>query len=233
MEELCNEVVMFIIKRCSNKPTHSKGVIDRLSFFIRRAEGRLAGLIDQLRHAVHGPIQRPVFPLSTIWCSIFYGRPAPLIDVQLEAGPAFRAETSTADRAIIVSFNVDHLAILHIHTLPAAYSAVWAYALNHPGIMDARFQVFTPFAERVGYGTHMRLNGFHNIARRKPLGQFAQYGCEDSHNLFPSIIYTYLIKRVTIVTLSTTAHLQGGKRLWLSSHPYWANWPNGFLRAIL
>src|SRR6266446_5308668 len=212
MKELGNEVVLFVIKRSSTKRTHGKRVIDRLSFFIRLAEGRLAGLKDQLSYAVHGPIQRPVFPLTTIWCSIFYGRPAPLVEVQLETRSTFWAETPTADGAIIVAFNVDHLAILNIHTLPAANSAVGAYALNHPGIMYARFQVFTPFAGRVGHGTHMRLNGFPNSARRKPLGQFAKYRCENSHILFPFIVHTYLIKRVTIVTLSTTEALQGGKQ---------------------
>src|SRR5258708_19029731 len=195
MEELCNEVVMFIIKRCSNKPTHSKGVIDRLSFFVRLAEGRLPGLIDQLSHAVHGPIQRPVFPLGTIWCSIFYGRPAPLIDIQLETCSAFRAETSTTDRAIIVTFNVNYLAILNVHTLPAANSAVGADTLNHSGIVYTRFQFFTPFAERVRHEAYVRLNGFPNISCISPLSPFPKNPANTTPSLFPSsMVGIYLAK---------------------------------------
>src|SRR5438132_14347386 len=120
-------------------------VLDRFSFFVHLAEGRLPGLIDQLSHAVHCPIQRPVFPLGTIWCSIFYSRPAPLVDVQLETCSAFRAETPATDGAIIVTFNVDHLAILNVHTLPEANRAVGTNILKPPGFTYARIQFFTSF----------------------------------------------------------------------------------------
>ena len=86
-----------------------------------------------------------------------YGRPAPLIDVQLETRPTFRTETPTTDGTIIVTFDVDHLAILNVYTLPASHSAVGAYTFNHPGIMYARFQVFTSFAQRVRHKAHVRL----------------------------------------------------------------------------
>src|SRR5439155_3229152 len=101
------------------------------------------------------------------------------------ARPTFGAETPTANRAIIVAFDVNHLAIFDIDTLPAPHSAVWTDALEHLCIVNAWFQVLTSFAYRVRNLSHVRVKSFINRARGKSLGKPAKYSCKYSHENAP------------------------------------------------
>src|SRR5258708_3701297 len=149
-------------------------MIERSAFFVLFAEGGLARLIDTLRHAVHGPVQRFIFPLRAVRSAIFDRCPAPLIDVQLEACGTFGAEAAAIDRTVLVALNIDDLAIFDVHTLSAANRAVRAYALHHLRIFYAWFQVFCPLAGWVRHQAYVGLQDFAKRVWRETPGQFTK-----------------------------------------------------------
>src|SRR5258708_36337492 len=74
-------------------------------------EGLVAGLLGQLGDAIHGPIERPIFPVVRIRRAILDRRPAAFVDRELVAGGALWTQIALADGRVRVALDVDDLAV--------------------------------------------------------------------------------------------------------------------------
>src|SRR2546430_15181776 len=101
-------------------------------------ERLVAGLLDQLGHPVHGPLELDDLPIAGAGLAVqHFGGPV-RVHVELIDRRALGAEGALVVRAARVAFDVDDLAVDRVDQGRASDRAEWANARRRLGVLDAQ-----------------------------------------------------------------------------------------------
>src|SRR5262249_37012896 len=98
----------------------------------------VAGLLDELGHAGHGPLEIPHLPVRRARRPMEHLRGPVGIHVQLEDGRALGAEGPLVVRAARIAFDVDDLAVDGVNQRGAPDRAIRTDARRDLGVLDSK-----------------------------------------------------------------------------------------------
>src|SRR5581483_10562340 len=126
--ELLLEVVPLVVHRGAAEREDGQRVVHHLAVGQPLDERLVAGLLHQLRHAVHRAVEVPLLPGGRAGRAVQYFGQAVRVHVELIGGRALGAEVAHIDGAGGVALDVDDLAVNGVDERPAAHRAVRAHA---------------------------------------------------------------------------------------------------------
>src|SRR3989441_11529482 len=136
--ELLAYVVELVVERRATEPEHRGAHVHELPVRELLDERLVAGLLDQLGHAVHGPLELDDFPILRAGFAVQdLGRPV-RVEVELVDRRALGAEGALVVRAARIAFDVDDLAVDGVDEGRTPDRAERANARRRLGVLDAQ-----------------------------------------------------------------------------------------------
>src|SRR5207247_6905405 len=124
VEELLDQVVLFVVHGSAAEGGDRGGVIDQLAVGRALDEAGITGFFDALGDTIKAPLERTVFPVIRVRRAIAHGRHPVRIDDILIGGGAFRAERTLVDRRRGIALDVDDAPVLDVDQLATPDGAV-------------------------------------------------------------------------------------------------------------
>src|SRR5262249_61260566 len=101
----------------------------------------VTGPLDEPGDAVHGPLERPLFPVVGVRRTVLHSGEPLRVDHPAEGGRPFGAQGSLVDGTARVAFDMDYRVALGIHQLRTAHGTVRANTGADPvGFFEPRPQ---------------------------------------------------------------------------------------------